>query len=288
MTYLITGATGTVSSLVVEGLLARNTQVRILVRDERKARARFGARVQVFTGDLTDAETLKPALEGSDVLFLVNAGPDLAAHDEAAAKVARQCGLAHLVKLSSYDALEQVGTGKWHARGEAAIRAAGIPFTFVRPSGFMSNALFWAQSIRAAGLVRSCTGDGAIPFIHPQDIAAVATEALMSATPWRESLPLTGPEALSYAEMAARIGAAIGKKVTFQPISEEEVRRTMVENGDSQAMIDAHLSIYGAIREQRLAQVTDTVERVLGRKPVTFDEWVEENMSAFAEAVQVS
>jgi len=288
MTYLITGATGTVGSLVVEGLLARGAKVRILVRDKKKALTRFGNRVEVFTGDLAHAESLKPALEGTDALFLVNAGPNLAAHDEAAAKVAKQSRVSHLVKLSSHDALAQVGTGKWHARGEAAIRASGIPFTFVQPSGFMSNALFWTHSIQAEAVVRSCTGGGAIPFIHPRDIAEVSIEALISGKPCRESLPITGPEALSYAQMAAKIGAAMGKPVTFQPISEEEVRQKMAESGDSQEVIDAHLSIYRAIREGRLARVTDTVERVLGRKPITFDQWVEENISAFAEAVQVS
>jgi (4-alkanoyl-5-oxo-2,5-dihydrofuran-3-yl)methyl phosphate reductase len=288
MTYLITGATGTVGSLVVEGLLGRDAKIRILVRDKKKALARFGDRVEVFTGDLADADTLKPALEGTDVLFLVNSGPDLAAHDEAAAKVAKRSGVAHLVKLSSYDALTQVGTGKWHALGEAAIRARGIPFTFVQPSGFMSNALFWAGSIHAQGVVRSCTGDGRIPFIHPRDIARVALETLVSPGSWGESLPITGPEALSYAEMAAKIGAAIGKAVAFQSISEEEVRQKMAESGDSPAVIEAHLSIYRAIREQRLARVTDTVERVLARKPTTFDEWIEENIAAFAETVQVS
>jgi uncharacterized protein YbjT (DUF2867 family) len=288
MTYLITGATGTVGSLVVERLLARNAKVRVFVRDGRKALSRFCARVEVFTGDLADAASLRPGLDGVDAVFLLNSGPDLAAHDEAAAQVARESGGVHVVKLSSYDAREGVGTGKWHARGEAAIRASGVPFTFVQPSGFMSNALFWARSVQAEGVVRGCTGDGAIPFIHPRDIADVATEALTSAKFRGESLPITGPEALSYAEMAARIGAALGRTVRFECISEDEIRRMMAQSGDSQEVIDAHLSIYGAIREQRLARVTNTVERVLGRKPLTFDEWIRENLSVFAEPVQVS
>ena len=288
LTYLITGATGTVGSLVVDALLARNAKVRAFVRDREKAVARFGAQVEVCTGNLTDAGSLKAALEGADAVFLVNAGPDLAAHDEAAAKVAKESGVAHLVKLSSYDALECVGTGKWHARGEAAIRASGVPFTFVQPSGFMSNALFWARSIQAAGVVRACTGEGRIPFIHPRDIADVATEALGSPRFRGEALPITGPESLSYAEMAAKIGAAVGRTIRFRAISEDEVRQSMLESGDSQAVIDAHLSIYRAIREQRLARVTDTVQRVLGRNPITFDEWVDQNAAAFAELAPVA
>jgi uncharacterized protein YbjT (DUF2867 family) len=68
-----------------------------------------------------------------------------------------------VVKLSSLDAQQGVGTGVWHARRESAIRTTGIPFTFVQPTGFMSNALFWATSIKSESIVRTATGDGRIP-----------------------------------------------------------------------------------------------------------------------------
>jgi uncharacterized protein YbjT (DUF2867 family) len=285
MTYLITGATGNVGSRVVERLIDHGERPRIFVRDAEKARARYGDQVDVFVGDLADAATLKVALSGADALLLVNSSPKLAEQDEAAAKAAKAAGVKHLVKLSSYDARQNVGTGVWHARGESAIRASGVGFTFVQPTGFMSNAIWWATSIKAEGVVRSPTGDGGIPFIHPEDIAAVIAKALTTREYDGESLPITGPEALSYAEMTAKIGAAIGKPVKFQPISEEQVRHEMIENGDSAEIVAAHLSIYRAIREGRLATVTDTLERVLGRKPITFDQWVQENAAAFADPV---
>jgi uncharacterized protein YbjT (DUF2867 family) len=281
MIYLITGATGNVGSLVVERLLARGDRPRILARDPQKARARYGDRVDVFVGDLSDPATLQPALTGADALLLVNSGPDLAARDAAAAKAAYAAGVKHLVKLSSHDARVGVGTGVWHAQGEAAIRAASIPFTFVQPSGFMSNALHWASSIKAEGLVRTCTADGKIPFIHSQDIADVATAALTSGAYDGESLPITGPEALSYPEMTAKIAAAIGKPLRCETISDDEERRLMTAWGDPPEVVAAHLSIYRAIREGRLATVTNTVERVLARKPLTFDHWVQENAAAF-------
>jgi uncharacterized protein YbjT (DUF2867 family) len=282
MVYLITGATGNVGSLVVERLIARGDRPRIFVRDQDKARARYGGRVDIFTGDLADAKTLMPALAGADTLFLVNSGPELAALDELAAKTAKAAGVKHLVKLSSYDAREQnVGTGVWHAAGEAAIRASRIPFTLVQPSGFMVNALWWGRSIKAEGVVRSAAGDGKIPFIHSDDMADVAIQALTMPEYAGQSLPITGPEALSYSDMTATIGAAIGRPLTFQPISIEEERRKMIDSGDSPKIITAHLSIYRAIREGRLAAVTDTVERVLGRKPIAFDQWARENAAAF-------
>jgi len=229
MIYLITGATGNVGSLIVERLIDQGERPRVFVRDAGKARARYGDRVDLFVGDLADPKKLTPALTGADALFLVNAGHDLAARDEAAAKAAKAAGVKHLVKLSSIDAREQnVGTGVWHAQGESAIRASGTPFTFVQPSGFMANALFWAKSIKAEGVVRAATGDGRIPFIHSDDIAAAATEVLTTRDYLGESLGITGPQALSYAEMTASIGAAIGKPLTFQAISDEEARRQQI------------------------------------------------------------
>lgn len=282
MIYLITGATGNVGSLVVERLIALGERPRIFVRDRQKAQQRFGNRVDIFVGDLADTATLEPAVTDTDTLLLVTSGPELAAQDEAVSKIARRVGVTHLVKLSSYDANQRdVGTGLWHAEGEAAIRASGIPFTFVQPSGFMSNALYWARSIKTEGLVRAATGDGKIPFIHPQDIADVATEALTSDDYREKSLPITGAEALSYAEMAAKIGVAIGKEIRFQPISEEEARQQQVAWGTPTPLVEARLSIFRAIREGRLAAVTDTAEQVLGRKPIPFDQWASENARAF-------
>jgi (4-alkanoyl-5-oxo-2,5-dihydrofuran-3-yl)methyl phosphate reductase len=283
MTHLITGATGNVGSLVVERLINLGESPRIFVRNKEKAQQRFGDRVDIFVGDLADVTSLKPALLGADTVLLVTSGPELAQQDETLSKAARSVGVKHLVKLSSYDANEQnIGTGVWHARGEAAIRESGIPFTFVQPSGFMSNALYWARSIKAEGIVRTATGDGKIPFIHPQDIADVTVEALMSEAYVEKSLPITGPQALSYAEMAAKIGATIGRKIRSEVISEEDARQQQVAWGAPAPLVNARLSIFRAIREGRLGTVTGTVKKVLGREPIAFDQWVIENAQAFS------
>src|SRR5271155_3334135 len=171
MNYLITGATGDIGSRVVKHLLALGARPRVFARDARKVRERFGDRVDVAVGDLADAGSLFAALAGVDALFLVNSGPELASRDELAAKAAKAAGVKHLVKLSSMDAQQQVGTGVWHARGESAIRASGIKFTFVQPTGFMANALFWAAPIKAGGVVRAATGGGKIYFFHTDDTA---------------------------------------------------------------------------------------------------------------------
>jgi len=281
MTYLITGATGGIGSQVVELLLERGDRPRIFVRDAKKAQARYGESVDIFVGELANNDSLVSALEGVESLLLINTGRDIATRDGEAARAAKTSGVGHLVKLSSLDSRQRFGTGVWHAQGEAAIRESRIAFTFVQPSGFMSNSLFWAESIKSESVVRSCTGEGKIAFIHPHDIAMVATEALTTRVYDGESLAITGPEVLSYSEMTASIGNAIGKSLAFQPISEEQEREKLMTTGALDLEIDYHQSIYRAIREGRAAIVTDEVERVLGRKPITFSQWATENAQAF-------
>lgn len=281
MTYLITGATGDVGSKVVTCLLERGDRPRIFVRDADKARLCFGDDVDLCVGDLGDVPSLRAALEGVDKLFLINSGPQILVRDEIAARAAKAAGVRHLVKLSSMDVQQGLAIGAWHEQGEAAIRASGIPFTFVQPTGFMANLLAWARSIKAEGMVRASTGDGRRAFIHSSDIAEVATKVLTTSGWEGKSLPITGPEALTFGEVTTRIGAAIGRQLTFQPISDEAARQRYSAISGSAEETEAHVSLWRAIREGRLAAVTDNVERILGRKPLALDQWLTENAVAF-------
>ena len=281
MKYLITGATGNVGSKVAELLIRRGDQPRLFVRDAQKAKSHFGDRAEVFVGDLGDPESLRAALEGVDELFLVNSGPQIPVRDEAAAKAAQAAGVKHLVKLSSMDVQQGLAIGAWHERGEAAVRASGVPFTFVQPTGFMANLLAWAPSIKAEGVVRASTGNGRRAFIHSDDIAAVVVKALTTRTYYGQSLPITGPQALTLAEVTAKIGAAVGKPLTFQPISDEEAHQRYSCISGSAEETEAHVSLWRAIRQGRLATVTNNVGRILGRKPIALDQWLIENAGAF-------
>jgi uncharacterized protein YbjT (DUF2867 family) len=281
MTFLITGATGSVGSKVVDNLLRLGERPRVSVRDTEKVRLRFGTLVDVFVGDLADPVALQAALQRVDEFFLVNVGPQIPSRDEAAAKIAKSAGVKHLVKLSSMDVQHGLAIGAWHELGEAAIRASGIPFTFVQPTGFMSNLLAWGASIKSEGIVRSSTGDGRRAFIHPDDIAAVSTKVLTTHDYQGASLPITGPVALSFPEVTGAIGAAIAKQLTFQPISDDEARQRYSKISGSPAETEAHVSLWRAIREGRLATVTDTVQRALGRNPLPLHRWIAEHAPAF-------
>jgi uncharacterized protein YbjT (DUF2867 family) len=281
MIYLITGATGDVGSKVVERLIRSGERPRVLVRDANKARSLHGDRVDIYTGDLGDGSSLRTALEGADALFLVNSGPQIPVRDEVAAVAAKDVGLKHLVKLSSMDVQQGLAIGAWHERGEAAIRRSGVPFTFIQPTGFMSNLLAWSTSIKTEAMVRSSTGEGRRAFIHSDDIAAVVTKTLTEQSFVGQSVPITGPEALSFPEVTARIGAAIGKSLKFVAITDDEVRQRYSVFSGSVEETEAHVALWRAIREQRLASVNHNVEQIIGRKAIALDRWITENIDAF-------
>jgi len=282
MKYLVIGATGNIGSRVTQRLIARGERPSVFVRSAKKARTLFADQVDIHVGDLDEPHSLLVAAHaGIDGTFLVSDGPELDARDRAVAAAAKSAGVSHVVKLSTLDVHTGVGTGPWHARGEAAVRESGAAFTFIQPAGFMSNALGWSDSIRKEGVLRSSTGDGKIAFIHPDDIADVATVALTTRTHDGQSLVITGPAALSYGEMAATIGGVLGKLVRFEAISDDQAYANVVRWAGKGRYADALVDIWRAVREGRLATVSGGVKQVLGREPLPFDRWVEENAAAF-------
>jgi uncharacterized protein YbjT (DUF2867 family) len=200
-----------------------------------------------------------------------------------AASLAKQVGAKKLVKLSSLDVEQGLAIGAWHEKGESAIRAVGIPFTFVRPTGFMSNLLAWADSIRTEGIVRSSTADGRRPFIHSEDIAAVSIEALVSEDYVGQALSITGPSSLTFGDATAAIAEAIGQPLKFQAITDEEARERYSKASGSFEETEAHVALWRAIREGRLASVTPEVERILGRRPIALTQWAAENTGQFLD-----
>jgi len=282
MNYLTFGATGNIGSRVTRRLIARGERPSVFVRNAKTATALFGDQVELYVGDLEKpGSSLAAALAGIDGVLLVTDGPELDSRDRAVAVAAKSAGVRHVVKLSTLDVHTGVGTGPWHARGELAVRESGVAFTFIQPAGFMLNALGWSDSIRKGGVLRTSTGQGKIAFIHPDDIADVATAALITRDYAGQSLVITGPEALSYGEMAATIGRVIGKRVRFEEISDKQAYEGVVRWAGKGPYADALVDIWRAVREGRLATVSDGVEQVLERKAIAFEQWAEENADAF-------
>ena len=112
-------------------------------------------------------------------------------------------------------------------------------------------------------------------------MAAVAARALTTREYVGQALPITGPEALSFREVTARIGIAVGSKLQFDAISDEEAGERFSVTGASPEQTMAHVKLWRAIREGRLATVTDGVRSVLGREPIGLDQWIMQDAELF-------
>lgn len=279
---LITGATGNIGSELVRLLVAAGEKVRVLARDPKKA-GKLGSGVEVVQGDLDHAETLGPALRGVDKGLLLAGGFNVPQEDANFIDEARKAGVKHVVMVSSMGVeLGNVAGGAMHVAGEERLRSSGMAWTILRPSEFMSNFLMFRDSIKGQGAVYLPTGSGKHALIHPHDIAAVAAKVLTTPGHEGKTYALTGGEAISTADCAARLSAAIGKAVKHVDMPDSAYREQLAKFGMPAPMVDAVARFYAMYRAGQAAAVLSTIEQLTSRKPRTFDDWARENAAAFA------
>ncbi|WP_216898863.1 NAD(P)H-binding protein [Nocardia alni] len=284
---LVTGATGIVGRAVVDHLLAAGAPVRALTR--RPDTAALPAAVDVVRADPGEPETLPAALKGVDRMFLLTAGPYLAAYDANLAEAAADAGVTHIVKLSSGRVDDPAATDPiptWHRAGERAIRGSGIPWTMVRPLGFMSNALHWSHTVRTQDTVYAPFGHGRIAAIDPADIAAVATTILteprLAESGHRDrTYLLSGPEPLSPAEQTEILSDVLGRSLRYAETSPAEARDALLRFGVDDTMANAIMALRATALEAFTSVVHPDVEQITGRAPRSFHDWAREHRAVF-------
>jgi NAD(P)H dehydrogenase (quinone) len=273
MTIAITGATGAVGGMVAQ-LLAEDlrTDLRLVVRDVARA-PDYDTDVRACTyGDL-DASVA--ALAGVDTLFMVSASEsaDRREQHRVFVRAAATAGVRHVVYTSFAGAAPDATftLGRDHADAEEAIRGSGMTFTFLRDNFYLDLLPHFADD---AGVIRGPAGEGRFAPVARADVADVAAAVLRSPDDHADTTyTLTGPEAVTLAEVAARAGAVLGRDLRFEDETEEAAYAWRRERyGAAQWQLDAWVSTYTAIRDGALAEVTDHVERVAGHPARTLEQ----------------
>lgn len=278
---LVFGATGTTGGEVARQLIAAGDKPRLLARNPEKARE-FHGKAEIVQGELDRPDSLAGAFKGIDRLYLVSTGVNGTDLEVSAIDVAKRAGVKHVVKLSVIGADNPVVTfSKWHAKAEKHLMNSGLKWTMVRPGNFMSNALMWAPAIKSEGAFYQPTGDGRWAAVDPADIGAVAVRALTSSGHEGQAYALTGPESLSAAQYAAKLSSVLGKPVKFVDVPPEAARDGLLQGGMPPVYVDALMDLLTAMKAGKLDFVTDSVEKVTGRKPGAFEAWARRNIAAF-------
>jgi uncharacterized protein YbjT (DUF2867 family) len=283
---LLTGATGNVGRCLVDELAQQRVKFRILVRDPGRG-ADLPERAERVVADLSRPETLPRAFDGVDRLFLLTPGIGLD-HTTNAVAAARAAGIRQIVHLSSVNVLgdPMPAMGRWHHEREQTIRATGIPATFLRPGGFMTNAFDWLPTIREGGYVLDPIGPGRYAPIDPADIAAVAALTLTQDGHGDAEYILTGRDLLTVTEQVHILAAATGREIEIRPIvTPAEAVRSRFPHGAPPALADAIVEGFHLMRADTTGFRTDTVQRLLGRAPTSFADWCRRNASAFRTAL---
>jgi uncharacterized protein YbjT (DUF2867 family) len=270
---VVTGATGNVGRSLVASLAAAGQPVTAVARRITEADVPVG--VRAVAADLGEPTSLAPALDGATALFLLVAGDDPAG----VLSAATAGGVSRVVLLSSQGVGTRPGAYAQAAAFEAAVAASGARYTILRSGGMASNTFAWAESIRTHRAAAAPFADVSLPFIDPDDVAAVAAKVLTEQSHDGATYVLTGPEATTPRQRAEAIATAIGEAVEFTEQTREEARKQM-SAFMPEPVVQGTLAILGAPTPDEQA-VSGDVARILGRPAAPFAAWAARNAAAF-------
>jgi uncharacterized protein YbjT (DUF2867 family) len=283
---LVTGATGNNGTEIVKRLAAKaQVQVRAMVRNPDRASAIALPQVEIVEGDFDRPATLLGALAGVERAFLLTPSSERAQSQQIAfIDAAQQSGVTHIVKLSQFaaDARSPVRFLRYHAAVEAALQASGIAYTLLRPNLYMQGLLNFRSTIATQNAFYAAAGDAKVSAVDVRDIADVAVAALTESGHEGKIYELTGPQALTHAEMAEGLSEALGRRVEFVDIPPEAMREALVGVGLPVWQADGLVEDYAHYRRGEAAAVTSGVRDAIGKEPRSFDEFARDYAAMFS------
>jgi uncharacterized protein YbjT (DUF2867 family) len=285
-TILVTGASGTVGSEVINQLLQNGHAVNIKAAVhsiENIKKMKDKNRVETVQIDYNKPATLTTALKGVDKLFLVTPetlnAPELVSNLVTEAK---KNGVRYIVRLSAMGE-SSIASVRLHLQGEKIIEESGIPFTILRPNTFMQFFVnFYGPTIKSNNAFYGSVEDAKVSFIDIRDIATIGVKTLTDNDKHNGKVyTITGPEALSHYQVAEILSSATTKKINYVDIPEDEFQRRKKEIGLNDWWLNLMIEAFYSFRKGYHSQVYSTVEEITGRKPITFAQFAKDYTDAF-------
>lgn len=283
----VTGAGGTVSSEVIKQFESAKVPYRAAYFSNEKAEAARARGIDAVIIDYNRPETLRAAFQGCDKLFLL--GPNALNQTQLelnAVEAAKTVGVRHIVKQSVMGAdQEAFGLAKVHRPVEKAIESSGFAWTFLRPNSFMQNVVtYMGETIKAEAAFYSASGEANISHVDVRDIAAITVKALTESNHEGKAYTLTGPEALTYDELASELSKVLGRSISHINLSPSDLKNGMLAGGMLEEIADRMLDLERYYREDHASRITNDIKQVTGRDPRRFAQYARDCASLLQSA----
>lgn len=281
---LVLGASGNVGSALLDELRSGGHAVRAGYHSPQLTARAADCGQDAVTVDLSRPGTLGPAVEDVDAVFLLApTGAELTRQELNVIDAAKAGGVRRVVKLSVWRADERLTPiARMHRPGEEALQSSGISWTILRPNFYMQNFVRqMAGPIRETRSFSQPETAAAISFVDARDVARVAARVLVAAGHEGYIYDVTGPEALSYEQAADVFSQVLGSPVRFAGLPDNEARAEMLNSGLAAGYVEALIEVSRAYRDGGAERVTSVVRDLTGQAPVSFEDFVRDNVSAF-------
>jgi len=284
--FLVTGASGQLGGRAVELLLDAGAGPLIATTRSADKLADFAGRgVDVRAADFNDPSGLGKAFAGAKRLLIIStddlvAGKRLAAHAHAI-DAAVAAGIEHIVYTSLTNPTEDspIAFSVDHRDTEAKLADCGIPHTILRNNLYTDLFMMSAPQAIGMGKLFAAAGEGATGYVTREDCARAAVAALLTETETK-TYDITGPALVSHKELAAIFSEISGTEIPYIPISVEDLRKAMIDNGLPEFMADVFSSFDAAIAKGFFAEATNTVEALTGEAPTSVRDFLMSNKAA--------
>lgn len=281
MTILVTGATGNVGSRLIPLLVEGGHDVRAMVRSEGRADGPAGAGATSVTADWQDPASLSRAMEGIETLFLVTPAHPLAAEwASAALTCARRSGVSRVVRLSALKASPDgpADNNRQHGRTDREVRESGLGFCILQPNFYMQSLLASLDSLRSDGALYWGLGDGRVGLVDVRDIADAAAAVIADCRWDGRDHALTGPESLSFHELADILSAVLGRAVAYRPVPPDAVGSTCLRMGLGDWVASLMRDYSEAYGDGWGDLTTGVIEQITGHPARSFEAFAREEL----------
>lgn len=287
-TLLVTGASGHLGRRVVELLLEANAGTIVATTRTPEKLSDFSAQgVIVRHADFNEPDSLAKAFAGVDRLLLISTdvlgqpGVRLKQH-QAAVQAAEAAGVSHVI----YTSLVNPGPDSAvlfapdHRGTEEALAASQLNWTVLRNNLYADLLLMSLNQAIQMGKLFSAAGDGKIAYVTREDCAQAAAAALLSSFNGRRTLDITGPEALSQADLANLASDISGESITYVPLEQDVLVQNMVQAGLPQPIAEIYASIDTATAQGQFEEVSNDFSELTGSKPTAVSNFLTANRDA--------